>query len=164
VLQRLVAGVAVKIGLTERSVADLRLLAQFHDIGKVGIPDRVIFKPGPLTPEETREMRKHCEIGYHIAQSATLLLDIGDWIHKHHEWWNGDGYPLGLKEEEIPLECRILALADAYNAMTSDRLYRKAMSHKTAVHEIGKYAGIQFDPYLAPCFLEMLECWVDLED
>ncbi|NLI13768.1 MAG: diguanylate cyclase [Peptococcaceae bacterium] len=156
-LQKLVADVAITIGLSERSVADLRLLAQFHDIGKVGIPDRVLFKPGPLTAEEIEEMQQHCEIGYRIAQSATVLLDIGDWIHKHHEWWNGQGYPLGLKEDEIPLECRILALADAYDAMTSDRPYRKAMSHEEAVLEIKRHMGTQFDPNLAPCFLEILD-------
>lgn len=156
-LQKLVADMAVTIGLPERSVSDLRLLAQFHDIGKVGIPDRVLFKPGPLTAEEAAEMQQHCEIGYRIAQSATVLLDIGDWIRKHHEWWNGKGYPLGLKGDEIPLECRILALADAYDAMTSDRPYRKAMSHEEAVLEIRKNAGIQFDPNLVPCFLEILD-------
>ncbi len=156
-LQRLVADVAVTIGLPERSVSDLRLLAQFHDIGKVGIPDRVLFKPGPLTTDETAEMRQHCEIGYRIAQSATVLLDIGEWIHKHHEWWNGKGYPLGLKGDEIPLECRILALADAYDAMTSDRPYRRALSHEEAVIEIKKHTGTQFDPNLVPCFLEILD-------
>jgi HD-GYP domain-containing protein (c-di-GMP phosphodiesterase class II) len=102
-------------------------------------------------------MRQHCEIGYRIAQSATVLLDIGDWIHKHHEWWNGKGYPLGLKGDEIPLECRILALADAYDAMTSDRPYRQAMSHEEAVSEIKKHTGTQFDPNLVPCFLEILD-------
>jgi diguanylate cyclase (GGDEF)-like protein/PAS domain S-box-containing protein len=156
-LQKLVADVAVTIGLPERSVSDLRLLAQFHDIGKVGIPDRVLFKPGPLTTDETTEMQQHCEIGYRIAQSATVLLDIGEWIHKHHEWWNGKGYPLGLKGDEIPLECRILALADAYDAMTSDRPYRQAMSHEEAVSEIKKHTGTQFDPNLVPCFLEILD-------
>ncbi len=156
-LQKLVANVAVTIGLPERSVSDLRLLAQFHDIGKVGIPDRVLFKPGPLTTDETAEMQQHCEIGYRIAQSATVLLDIGEWIHKHHEWWNGKGYPLGLKGDEIPLECRILALADAYDAMTSNRPYRQAMSHEEAVLEIKKHTGTQFDPNLVPCFLEILD-------
>jgi diguanylate cyclase (GGDEF)-like protein/PAS domain S-box-containing protein len=157
-LQKLVADMAIKIGLPERRVSDLRLLAKFHDIGKVGISDRILFKPGPLTTDETAEMQQHYEIGYRIAQSATaVLLDIGDWIHKHHEWWNGEGYPLGLKGDEIPLECRILALADAYDAMTSDRPYRKAMSHEEAVSEIKRHAGTQFDPNLVPRFLEILD-------
>ncbi|MFX4262276.1 diguanylate cyclase domain-containing protein [Pelotomaculum propionicicum] len=156
-LQRLVESMAGRIGINNKGVADLCLLAKFHDIGKVGIPDRVLFKPGPLTPEETRVMKQHCEIGYHIAQSASVLMDIGEWIHKHHEWWNGKGYPLGLKGEEIPLECRILSIADAYDAMTSDRPYRAAMPHERAVAEIKRCAGTQFDPNLVPSFLEILE-------
>ncbi|HOV80876.1 MAG TPA: diguanylate cyclase [Bacillota bacterium] len=155
-MQTLVADMAEALGLPEHAVADLRLLAQFHDIGKIGIPDNILFKPGPLSPEETREMRQHCEIGYRIAQSAAVLQNIGDWILKHHEWWNGEGYPLGLKGEEIPLECRILAIADAYDAMTSDRPYRKAMSHEKAAAELEKYAGVQFDPQLVSLFLMRL--------
>ena len=113
-LESLVARVAAAIGLPERNITDLRLLARFHDIGKVGIPDRILMKPGALTPEEIEEMRLHCEIGLRIAQSVPDLASISDWILKHHEWWNGQGYPLGLKGEEIPLECRILAIVDAY--------------------------------------------------
>jgi diguanylate cyclase (GGDEF)-like protein len=156
-LQRMVESMAGTIGMSSRGMADLRLLAQFHDIGKVGIPDRVLFKPGPLTADETKIMNMHCEIGYHISQSAAVLMDIGEWIHKHHEWWNGEGYPMGLKGEEIPLECRILSLADAYDAMTSSRPYRTAMTHQEAVAEITKYAGSQFDPNLVPSFLKILE-------
>jgi diguanylate cyclase (GGDEF)-like protein/PAS domain S-box-containing protein len=156
-LQDLAAGLAIATGLPERNVTDLRLLAQFHDIGKVGIPDRILFKEGPLTPEESSEMQRHCEIGYRIAQSAPDLAPIADWILKHHEWWNGKGYPLGLKGEEIPLECRILAIADAYSAMTSDRPYRKAMSHEEAVAELRRCAGTQFDPHLVQKFVQVLE-------
>ncbi|MEW6574513.1 MAG: diguanylate cyclase, partial [Bacillota bacterium] len=154
-LKDLVINLARAFGLPERKMADLRLLAQFHDIGKVGIPDSILFKPGPLTPEETSEMHRHCEIGYRIAQSSPDLLPIADWILKHHEWWNGQGYPLGLKGEEIPLECRILAVADAYEAMTSDRPYRRAMSHDEAVAELKRYAGTQFDPQIVDKFLEV---------
>ena len=155
-LQSLVTGLARLMALPESKIADLRLLAQFHDIGKVGIPDSILFKPGPLTEEEFKEMRRHCEIGYRIAQTANDLLPIADWIIKHHEWWNGKGYPLGLKEEEIPLECRILAIADAYDAMTSDRPYRKALSHEDAVDELKRCTGSQFDPSLVPKFIELL--------
>lgn len=156
-LQRLVEAVAGRIGISNKSIDDLRLLAKFHDVGKMGIPDSVLFKPGSLTPEEVGIMRQHCEIGYHISQSASVLMDIGEWIHKHHEWWNGKGYPLGLKGEEIPLECRILSIADAYDAMTSDRPYRAALTHEEAVEEIKRCAGTQFDPDLVPYFLEILE-------
>lgn len=156
-LLRLVEAVAGRIGISSKSIDDLRLLAKFHDVGKMGIPDSVLFKPGSLTPEEVGIMRQHCEIGYHISQSASVLMDIGEWIHKHHEWWNGKGYPLGLKGEEIPLECRILSIADAYDAMTSDRPYRAALTHEEAVEEIKRCAGTQFDPDLVPYFLEILE-------
>jgi diguanylate cyclase (GGDEF)-like protein/PAS domain S-box-containing protein len=156
-LQDMVAAVAEAIGLPERCINDLRLLAQFHDIGKVGIPDRILFKPGPFTPDEHNEMRWHCEIGHRIALSAPDLSPIVDLILKHHEWWNGQGYPLGLKGEEIPVECRILAIADAYDAMTSDRPYRKAESHEKAVNELRRCAGTQFDPELVSMFIEVID-------
>jgi diguanylate cyclase (GGDEF)-like protein/PAS domain S-box-containing protein len=156
-LLRLVSGVAGAIGLSEHNITELSLLAQFHDIGKVGIPDRILFKPGPLTPEEVAEMRRHCEIGHRIAQSAPDLVLISDWILKHHEWWNGQGYPFGLKEDEIPLECRILAIADAYDAMVSYRPYRQAMTHEQALTELNRCAGTQFDPQLVEVYVKMLD-------
>lgn len=155
-LQELVVMLGQAVGMKGQKLTDLRLFAQFHDIGKVGIPDRILFKPGRLTPEETEEMRRHSEIGHRIALAAPDLAPIADWILKHHEWWNGQGYPLGLSGEEIPLECRILAIADAYDAMTSDRPYRKAMSHEEAIMEIEKGAGTQFDPALAEKFIEIV--------
>lgn len=158
-LQRLVSELGRSIGLSDAHIADLCLLAQFHDIGKVGIPDRILFKPGPLTQDERREMQRHCEIGHRIALSSPDLAPIADWILKHQEWWNGMGYPLGLKGEDICLVCRILSIADAYDAMTNDRPYRKAMSHEEAVAELKKYAGIQFDPELVPRFIEIIEEW-----
>lgn len=156
-LQRLVAAAARSIGLSESRVAELRLLARFHDIGKVGIPDRILFKPGALTQAEGIEMQRHSEIGYRIARSAPDLVPISDWILKHHEWWSGQGYPLGLKGKQIPLECRLLAIADAYDAMTSDRPYRKAMSHDEAVTELENCAGVQFDPELVTQFVLVLK-------
>ncbi|MFA5384713.1 MAG: HD domain-containing phosphohydrolase [Eubacteriales bacterium] len=155
-LQDLVANLARSAGLPEYKLSDLRLLARFHDIGKIGLADRILFKPGPLTSEEALEMQRHCEIGSRIAQSVPDLLPIADWILKHHEWWNGQGYPLQLKGEEIPLESRILSIADAYEAMTSNRPYRKAISKERAVDEIRKYAGLQFDPLIADIFVEGL--------
>jgi len=156
-LQNLVAALAEAAGVPAHRIDDIRLLAQFHDIGKVGIPDRILFKTGPLTPEEAAVMRRHSEIGYHIAQSSPDLAPIADWILKHHEWWNGEGYPLGLKGEEIPLECRVLAIVDAYDAMTSDRPYRKARSHEEALAELRRAAGTQFDPDLVEKFAELLQ-------
>lgn len=155
-IKDLVATLGEYIGLPGHHIADLRLLAEFHDIGKVGISDNILFKPGPLTREELSEMQRHSEIGHRIALSAPDLVPIADWILKHHEWWNGSGYPLGLKADEIPLESRMLAIADAYDAMISDRPYRRAMSKADAVMELRRYSGIQFDPYLLDCFIKII--------
>ncbi len=156
-IRELAEKLARAIGLPERSVIDMRLLAEFHDIGKVGIPDRILMKPGPLSPEEAIEMQRHSEVGYRIALAATDLVPIADWILKHHEWWNGQGYPGGLKGEKIPLESRILAIVDSYDVITNDRPYRKGASHAEALEEIQKYSGIQFDPYLVRMFCQLFE-------
>lgn len=156
-LQDYVRELAGVLGMSARDISDLSLLAKFHDIGKVGVPDRILFKPGVLTAEEALEMQRHSEIGHRIAKSAPDLEPIADWILKHHEWWNGGGYPLGLKGEEIPLECRILAIVDAYDAMTSDRPYRKALSREKALNELKRCSGTQFDPYLVNKFIDILE-------
>ena len=153
-LQDMLIQLARAAGLPESRMSDFRLLAQFHDIGKVGRPDRILLKPGPLSPDEMVEMRRHCEIGHRIAQSSPDLLPVAEWVLKHQEWWNGEGYPLGLSGEKIPVECRILAIVDAYDAMTSDRPYRKAMSHDKAVEELRRCAGSQFDPGLVALFIE----------
>ncbi|SMC71062.1 diguanylate cyclase [Sporomusa malonica] len=151
-LQDLIEAFADIVELPETSIADLRLLARFHDIGKVGIPDSILFKPSRLTEEEWVVMRQHCEIGYRIAVSAPDLVPIADWILKHQEWWNGQGYPLGLKGEAIPIECRMLSIVDAFDAMTSDRPYRQAMSKEDAIAELYRCAGRQFDPNLVDKF------------
>ena len=144
-------------GVAPNRMDDLKLFAKFHDIGKVGIPDRILFKPGALDEAEREEMRRHSEIGYKIALSSVDLLHIAEWVLRHHEWWNGDGYPLGLSGGEIPLECRILSIADAYDAMTSDRPYRKAMSAHEALRELQRFAGKQFDPDLLLPFKDVLK-------
>ncbi len=158
-LEKLLVGLAALIGLPESTTSDLSLLAKFHDIGKVGISDSILLKEGPLTSEEWTEMKRHSEIGYHIALSAPDLVPISDWILKHHEWWDGQGYPLGIKGEEIPVECRLLAIADAYEALTSVRPYRRTFSHREAVAELWRHAGTQFDPQLLEKFVQMLETY-----
>lgn len=155
-LRDLVVAIAQHIGLPEDDVKKLCLLARFHDIGKVGVPDGILFKPGPLTSEEAAQMQRHCEIGHRIALSVPDLEPIAELILKHHEWWNGGGYPQGLKGEEIPLVCRILAIADAYDAMTSDRPYRRTLSSEEALVELKSCAGIQFDPNLVTAFVELI--------
>jgi diguanylate cyclase (GGDEF)-like protein len=153
-LQSLVRRMAETLKLTSSRISDLVLLAQFHDIGKVGIPDRILMKQGLLTPEEREEMKRHCEIGHRVALSSPELSPIADWILSHQEWWNGEGYPLGIAYDEIPLECRILSIADAYDAMTSDRPYRRAMESPLAVAELQRCAGTQFDPELVALFIK----------
>ena len=154
-LQYLVTQLAERRGLSPERISDLCLLAQFHDLGKVGIPDRILMKPGPLNADEMAEMQKHCEIGHRISLALPELESISEWILKHHEWWNGEGYPLGIAGAKIPLECRILAIADAYDAMTNDRPYRPAMSHQAALDELLQCGGTQFDPELVRLFAEL---------
>ncbi|MGI6357881.1 MAG: HD domain-containing phosphohydrolase [Bacillota bacterium] len=155
-LQRMAVTLAAELGLTSQEMLDLSLLAQFHDIGKVGIPDSILFKRGTLTAAEKIEMQRHAEIGYRIAQSSVELSSIAELILKHHEWWNGQGYPFGLKGESIPLPCRILAILDAYDAMTNSRPYRQAISPQAALQELEQGAGTQFDPWLVRSFAELL--------
>jgi diguanylate cyclase (GGDEF)-like protein/PAS domain S-box-containing protein len=155
-LRRLVTVLGSAVGLPDKRLKDLTLLAQFHDIGNISIHDRILLKEGGLTTEELLEMRKHCDIGHRIAQSATNLTHIADYILKHHEWWNGNGYPLGLAGEEIPLESRIMAIADAYESMTGGRPHRKSVSRDEALNELLRCAGSQFDPDLVEKFVEVV--------
>lgn len=156
-LQDLVEALAMAVGLPAAMIADLRLLARFHDIGKVGIPDHILFKPARLTEEEFLIMQSHCEIGYRIAKTAPELEPIADGILRHQEWWNGEGYPLGIGGQDIPIECRILAIADAYDAMTNERPYRQAMSREAAIDELRRGAGTQFDPALVEPFIQIIQ-------
>lgn len=155
-IQDLVVELGQAVGLPASDIPDLRLFAQFHDIGKVGISDRILNKPGTLTPEERIEIQRHCEIGHRIAQSSPELLPIAEWILRHQEWWNGSGYPLGIRREEIPIQCRILSIIDAYDAMTSDRPYRAALLPEAALEELQRYSGTQFDPHLVPLFIQLV--------
>lgn len=156
-LHRLAVALARSVDMPEQRIPDLQLFAEFHDLGKIGIPDNILFKKGPLSSEEWIVMKKHCEIGFRIAQSTSDLLPIANLILNHHEWWNGTGYPIGLAEAEIPIECRILAIVDAYDAMTNDRPYRTALTKEQAIEELVRCAGIQFDPELIKIFIELLE-------
>ena len=145
-----------ELDLSVKQLSDLALLAHVHDLGKVGIPDNILFKRGPLNKEEWKIMKTHPEKGHRIASASKDLKDIADLILKHHERWDGQGYPAGISGEDIPVECRILAIADAYDAMTSDRPYRKAMHLDDAIAELKKHSGKQFDPNLTRVFLEII--------
>lgn len=128
-----------------------------HDIGKVGIPEAVLNKPGPLTDEEWDIMRTHPIIGEQLVKPLRLLGDAVGIIRSHHERWDGKGYPEGLKGEETYLPARIFVLSDAFDAMTTDRPYRRAMPLHAALEEIEKHAGSQFDPELACAWVEMVD-------
>ncbi|MGM0760815.1 MAG: HD-GYP domain-containing protein [Thermodesulfobacteriota bacterium] len=156
-LQKLTISFAHSLDFAQDLVNDISLLARFHDLGKVGIPDHILFKPGPLTEEEWQQMRQHCEIGHRIASTVPDLEPIADYILKHHEYWDGSGYPLGLQHEDIPLVCRILAIVDAYDVMSSGRPYRQALTREEAISELRRFAGTQFDPELVEQFIQILE-------
>ena len=153
---RFAGAIARELGLGAELVERVRFGGIVHDVGKVGIPDSVLRKPGWLSDEDWVEMRRHPEIGARILRGANLD-DIGEWVLTHHERPDGEGYPNGLSGNEIPLEARILAVADAYEAMTSDRVYRPALSPASARDELLRCAGSQFDGRVVDAFLTVLD-------
>ncbi|HHV02577.1 MAG TPA: HD-GYP domain-containing protein, partial [Bacteroidales bacterium] len=155
-LEQLARQLGGRLGLNAAQLNTLALIALLHDIGKVAVPEHILEKPGPLRPEEWKIMKRHCKSGYRIVISSPDLIDVAEGILSHHERWDGSGYPRGLAGEEIPLLARIISLVDAYDAMTSDRPYRAAMTHAEALAEIKACSGTQFDPLLAQEFLGML--------
>lgn len=136
---------------------ELVIAARLHDIGKIGVNEKILLKPDKLTDEEFEEIKRHPEIGYRIINSSSELGNIAKCVLTHHERWDGKGYPLGLKGLEIPLMARIICIADAYDVMIHDRPYRKSMSHEDAILELKRCAGTQFDPYLVEKFITYLK-------
>ena len=145
------------INLTESSMEELVLLASLHDIGKIAIPENILKKKGPLIEGDWKIIKKHSEIGYDIALTSVRLASLADDILSHHERWDGTGYPRGLKGSDIPLASRIISITDAYDVMTHDRPYRKAISKVEAIAEIKRCSGTQFDPELIIKFSEIME-------
>lgn len=149
------AAMASELGLSRSHVERVRLAGLLHDVGKIGIPDAVLLKPGALTDDEWAQMRRHPELGAQMLDSTTLR-DVRRWVLAHHERPDGRGYPEGLRGSDIPLEARILSVADAFEAMTSDRVYRAAMPVEDAVAELHRCAGTQFDPDVVAALVRTL--------
>jgi diguanylate cyclase (GGDEF)-like protein/PAS domain S-box-containing protein len=153
-MAQLARRMGAELALSESDLVSLELMAVLHDIGKIGISNDVLSKPGPLEELEWTEIRRHPEIGYRIALTIPELQGIAGYILCHHERWDGTGYPQGLGGEEIPYIARIIAIIDAYDAMTEDRPYRSGMPVQNAAEEIIRHAGRQFDPEVARVFIE----------
>ncbi len=146
---------AKALNLDDTMLEEIETAGLLHDIGKIGIPQKILCKPGKLTDDEFEIMKSHPEQAERMLMGIKRLTLISNWLRTHHEKWDGTGYPEGLKGEEIPLSGRIIALADTYDAMTSTRSYREALSHEIAIAEIQRCAGTQFDPVLADLFIQI---------
>ncbi len=145
---------AKNLNLDDTTLEEIETAGLLHDIGKIGIPQKILCKPDKLTDEEYELMKSHPARAEKMLMGIKKLTVVSNWLRAHHERWDGKGYPYGLKGEEIPISGRIIALADTYDAMTSTRSYRKALSHETAIEEIKRCAGTQFDPVLADLFVK----------
>jgi len=145
-VSRIAGAIARQMGLSEKLIEQIELAGLLHDIGKIGVEDRVLMKPARLDEDETELMRRHPIYGAAILEPSAALRPLVQSVLHHHENFDGTGYPEGLKGEGIPLGSRIIIVGDAYEAMTSDRIYRKALGHDRAMDQLNKYKGVQFDP------------------
>jgi response regulator RpfG family c-di-GMP phosphodiesterase len=148
-------------GVAPAMMRDLAHGVLLHDIGKIGIPDAILLKPGPLTPDEWTIMRRHPDIGKRLIEGIPFLRGAVPIVYSHHEKWDGSGYPLALKGEDIPLGARIFSVVDAFDAMTFDRPYSRAVPFEAAKSEIKRCAGTHFDPAVVAAFLQVPETLLD---
>jgi putative two-component system response regulator len=156
-VSRIAALVAECLGIEPDEIELIRRAAPLHDIGKIGIPDRVLLKSGALDPDETELMQRHTVIGAEILSGSRVpLLQVGrDIALTHHEWWDGSGYPTGLRSEAIPMAGRLVAVADVFDALTHDRPYKRAWPRVAAIDEIERLAGTQLDPAVVTGFVDL---------
>ena len=152
---QLVVGFTRHLSMDEEAAELLRSAAQLHDVGKIGVPDAILRKPSSLTQVEFETIRQHPELGCRILD-ATEQGEILPWIRAHHERWDGEGYPDGLEGTTIPYEARIMALCDSFDAMTSNRPYRRGRALDDAIDELRRCAGAQFDPDLTERFIDYI--------
>ena len=155
-MAELSVAVGMRIGLDPGAITTLRRAAELHDVGKIAIPDAILYKPGPLDAEEWEFMQKHTILGERILSAATSLGPIGKIVRASHERYDGDGYPDGLGGAQIPLEARIILACDAFDAMTSARSYAEARTPAEAITELQAGSGTQFDPVVVDVLLEAL--------
>ncbi len=156
-VSRIAGAIARHMGLKEKQIEQIELAGLLHDIGKIGVEDRILMKPIRLDPDEQELMRRHPTYGASILKPSVSLGPLVPLVLHHHENYDGSGYPDGLKGEEIPLGSRILIVADAYEAMTSDRIYRKAIGHDRAMEQLNRYKGIQFDPVIVKALERLVQ-------
>ncbi len=150
---------ARELGLPKQGIERVYFAGLLHDVGKIGVPDQIIAKPGRLSPEEYAEIQRHPEIGARILEPVSFLADVVPCVRHHHEWYDGSerGYPKRLRGDQIPFPSRIILVADTFDAMTTDRPYRKALPLEQVVAELHKFSGSQFDPRCVDAFLRLLE-------
>jgi putative two-component system response regulator len=153
------------MNVAESEMVEIARGSLLHDIGKIGVSDRILLKPGKLSEEEWVDMRKHPEVGYNILKGIEFLNEAAQLVLQHHEKYDGTGYPRGLKADQIMRGARIFAVIDTFDAMTSDRPYRKALTYQIAREEIIRFSGRQFDPNVVECFLSIPEdIWFKTKD
>jgi putative nucleotidyltransferase with HDIG domain len=146
---------AIKMNFDKEEINKIRLAGLMHDIGKIAIDEGILNKDGKLNQTEFNEIKRHSEIGYRILNSVYEFSDIASFVLEHHERWDGQGYPKGLKGSEISIQGRIICVADAFDAMTRERTYKEKLSVKEAIDEIRRCSGIQFDRNIVENFIEV---------
>ena len=142
------------LGIKDELLEELKMAGLYHDTGSIAIPDAILDKPGPLSKDEFELMKTHTEIGYQILRAADDYSRLAEYALSHHERWDGKGYPRGIEKEEIPLFARIITLADSYDAMTTNRVYRTKLSKDKAIQELIDGSGKQYDPKLTKIFIK----------